>query len=138
MYHKILHEVYIGVGSNLGDRQQNIAAAITHLSRLDGTTVTKASPIYETEPVGGPEQGRYLNGVLEILTSHSPHRLLNELIDIEKQLGRTRKGRNLPRTIDLDILLYDDIILTEKDLVIPHPRMNERDFVIRPLNEIRA
>ena len=138
MHQKPLHRAYIGIGSNLGDRQKNIAAAISHLSRLDGAIVTKTSPIYETEPVGGPRQDKYLNGVLEILTSHSPHRLLNDLLDIEKRLGRTRKGRNLPRTIDLDILLYDDIILTEKDLVIPHPRMNERDFVVRPLNEIRA
>ena len=138
MYHKSLHKVYIGIGSNLGDRQANIAAAINRVSSLDETIVTKTSPVYETEPIGGPPQGNYLNGVFEILTDLSPRRLLDELLAIEKQLGRTREGRNLPRTIDLDILLYDDIILAEKDLVIPHPRMNERDFVTGPLNEIRA
>ena len=135
---KHLHKAYIGVGSNLGDRQANIAAALSRVSRLDETTVTKTSPVYETEPVGGPPQGNYLNSVFEIFTDLSPRRLLNELLTIEKQLGRTREGRNLPRTIDLDILLYDDIILAEKDLLVPHPRMNEREFVTVPLRDIRA
>jgi 2-amino-4-hydroxy-6-hydroxymethyldihydropteridine diphosphokinase len=137
MSHKIFHTVYLGIGSNLGDRQANIAAALQKISNLNRTVLTKISPIYETEPVGGPPQGKYLNGVIEILTSLSPYELLDALRIIEKGAGRTTKGNNLPRTIDLDILLYDDIILHEKDLIIPHPRMNEREFVMRPLNDIR-
>lgn len=132
------HKVYIGLGSNLGDRQANIAEAIEHISKLEGTIVTKTSPLYETEPVGGPEQGKYLNGAAEIFTDLSPRELLNELLGIEIELGRTREGKNLPRTIDLDILLYDDIILAEEGLVIPHPRMNEREFVTKPLKDIQS
>lgn len=132
------HKVYIGLGSNLGDRQANIAEAIERISELEGTVVTKTSPLYETEAVGGPEQGKYLNGAAEILTGLSPRELLAKLLDIEEKLGRTRKGKNLPRTIDLDILLYDDIILSEEGLVIPHPRMNEREFVTKPLKDIQS
>jgi len=131
------HIVYLGIGSNLGDRQANIIEAIKRLSGISKTIVTKVSPLYETEPVGGPPQGKFLNGAIELFTDLSPFELLSELRKIEMNLGRTSKGDNMPRTIDLDILLYDDIILNDNDLVIPHPRMNEREFVMRPLNDIR-
>lgn len=131
-----LHIVYLGIGSNLGDRYDNIVKAVKKLTEIGKTIVTKISPIYETAPIG-PPQGNYLNGVIQLLTALSPQDLLTKLRKIEKELGRLTKGDNMPRTIDLDILLYDDIILNDKDLTIPHPRMYEREFVMRPLNDIR-
>ena len=132
------HKVYIGLGSNLGDRQANILCAVESISAIDGVLLTKVSPIYETDPVGGPPQGKYLNGAIEVICTLSPHGLLERLVHIEIELGRTRKGGGFPRTIDLDILLYGGIILADKDLTVPHPRMEERDFVMTPLRDIRA
>jgi len=128
--------VFIAFGSNLGDRQKNIDNALKLLTR-EGVFVLKRSSIMETDPVGGPSgQGKFFNGVIKVETDLSPHELLQTLLSIEKQLGRVRSVRNAPRIIDLDILFYDDIILDEPDLIIPHPRMKERDFVMKPLLEI--
>jgi 2-amino-4-hydroxy-6-hydroxymethyldihydropteridine diphosphokinase len=131
-------KVYIGVGSNLGKRQGNIVSAVELIGRVTDTVVTKASPLYETEPVGGPPQGKYLNGVIEVLTPLPPKALLDSLLEIERGLGRVRDGRNHPRTIDLDILLYGDIIVADNELIIPHPRMDQREFVTKPLGLIRS
>lgn len=127
---------YIGVGSNLGDRNKNIEEAMKKLDDTGGVKVKRVSNIYETEPVGGPEQGKYLNGVIEIETTFKPKKLLYSLQNIENQLGRVRTVKNGPRTIDLDILLYGDKKIDEQGLKIPHPRMNEREFVMKPLREL--
>jgi 2-amino-4-hydroxy-6-hydroxymethyldihydropteridine diphosphokinase len=127
---------YISIGSNLGDRKKHIESAIEKLEETEKIEVKRVSGIYETKPVGGPKQGKYLNGAIEIETGLGPRELLTKLQDIEKQLGRKRTIKNGPRTIDLDILLYGDSNIDEPDLKIPHPRMRERDFVMKPLKEI--
>ena len=127
---------YIGIGSNLGDRRKYIENAIQKLNETKGIEVKKVSSIYETDPLGGPIQGKYLNGVIEIETEIEPRELLTRLLDIEIQLGRKRTVKNGPRTIDLDILLFGDKKIDEPGLKIPHPRMQRREFVMKPLKEI--
>jgi len=127
---------YIGIGSNLGDREKYIKNAIEKLKEIKGVEVKKVSNIYETEPVGGPKQGKYLNGVIGIETYLDPRELMIKLQEIEKQSGRIRSVKNAPRTMDLDILLYGDKKIDEPGLNIPHPRMCEREFVMKPLKEI--
>ena len=127
---------YIGIGSNLGDRQKYIESAIQRLKETKGIEVKKVSSIYETDPLGGPSQGKYLNGAIEIETEIEPRELLTRLLDIEIQLGRKRTVKNGPRTIDLDILLFGDKKIDEPGLKIPHPRMQRREFVMKPLKEI--
>lgn len=127
---------FISFGSNLGDRNKNIKTAIEYLKELNGVTIKKISSIYETEPVGEPPQEKFLNGIIEIETSLLPDELLDRLKGIESRLGRVKTGENDPRPIDLDIIFYGDIIIDGERIKIPHPRMQERDFVLRPLNEI--
>lgn len=128
---------YLGIGSNLGDRKRNIMQAVKKINALKDTEVIKLSKIIETDAVGGPaNQNKFLNAVLKIKTDLAPFVLLKKLKKIEKELGRTRAIRHGPRTIDLDILLYGNRIINRKNLIIPHPRMFERDFVIRPLLEV--
>ena len=129
---------YLGIGSNLGDRLKNIKSAISKLNSLKNTKVIKVSKIIETEPVGGPiDQGKFLNAALKIKTRLTPLNLLKNLQKIEKQLGRKKTDvRYGPRPIDLDILFYADKIIHSKNLTIPHPRLFEREFVIKPLLEI--
>ena len=127
---------YIGIGSNLGNRQENIDKAVSYLEASEDVELIRQSAICETEPEDGPEQGKYLNGVIEIKTGLSPLDLLRLLNEIEAKLGRKRIIKNGPRTIDLDILLYGDLKIDEKNLTIPHPRMHKREFVLRPLKEI--
>jgi 2-amino-4-hydroxy-6-hydroxymethyldihydropteridine diphosphokinase len=128
------HTVYIAMGTNLGDRLGNLRAAIAALApdiqRLD------ESSIYETEPWGYADQPPFLNMVLRAATDLSSRDLLNRLKGIESTLGRMPSFRNGPRLIDLDILFYDDIILDTPALVIPHPRLHQRAFVLVPLAEI--
>ena len=126
---------FIGIGSNLGDREENIRKAINFLKRNSKIAVEKISSIIETEPEG-PPQGKYLNGVIKIRTDYSPKELLDALQRIERRMGRKREVRFGPRVIDLDILLYGEEIIDEPDLKIPHPRMFERKFVLGPLFEI--
>ena len=129
-------EAYIGVGSNLGDREKNITSAIKALEASEGICISKVSQIYETDPVGGPPQDKYLNGVMKIETGLSARELLKRLLNIEDSLGRQRLVKNGPRTIDLDILTFGDLHIEEEGLVIPHPRMNERDIVKIPMAEL--
>ena len=126
--------VYLGLGSNLGDRLKNIQDALKLLS--DIVTVERISTIRETEPVGGPPQGKYLNAVVKITTSLSAHQLLSLTQTIEQKLGRIRTVANAPRTIDIDILTYDKEHIDDAQLTIPHPRMLVRDFVMKPLSEL--
>ncbi|MBU1913093.1 MAG: 2-amino-4-hydroxy-6-hydroxymethyldihydropteridine diphosphokinase [Candidatus Omnitrophica bacterium] len=129
---------YIGIGSNLGDREKYIESAIKKLKSIKGIEVKRASSIYETDPVGGPRQGKYLNGALELETELEPRELLAKLQAIENELGRKRLVKNAARTIDLDILLYGDKEIDEPGLKIPHSRMRDREFVMKPLKEIYA
>jgi len=132
---------YIGIGSNLGDRRDLIRQAIDALNAEDGVTVVAESELYETdpvgtEPVGDPLQPDYLNGAVAVETLLSPQQLLGELLRIERELGRTRAAPNAPRTIDLDLLLWGDRVIDEEALRVPHPRMHERWFVLKPLADI--
>lgn len=128
---------YIGIGSNLGNRKENIDKAITYLECSEDIKIVKVSSIYETDPVGGPSQGKYLNGVIKIETGLSPSGLLSCLNEIEDRMSRVRSEKNGPRVIDLDILLYGDTKINTEHLSIPHPRMLEREFVLRGLREIK-
>lgn len=133
---KLMVTCCIGIGSNLGDRRKYIDDAIIELTKNENIRFKKASSIYETEPVGHKPQGKFLNGVLEIETSLNPFELLVSLNNIEKALGRVRSIKNGPRTIDLDILYYGNKKINTKDLIVPHPRINAREFVIRGLREL--
>jgi len=129
--------VYLGLGSNLGDRQGHLGRALAALVAAPAIRVIVVSRFIETEPVGGPPgQGMFLNGAARIETDLAPAPLLAELKKIEHRLGRREGPRWGERPIDLDILLYDDLVLETPDLVIPHPRLSERRFVLEPLSEI--
>jgi len=129
-------KAYICLGSNLGDREENLKKAVFSLQPSALIRVSKASSLYETEPVDKKDQGWFLNQVIEVETALAPLELLEYLQEIEVKLGRERKERWGPRTIDLDILLYGDIQIEEADLKIPHPEMHRRAFVLIPLVEI--
>ena len=126
---------FIGLGSNLGDRRAYLRAAVEQL-RAAGDVVG-VSPLYETEPVGGPEdQGPYLNVVVELSTASSPQELLGRCRDLEDAAGRVRTVRWGARTLDADVLLVDGFEVDEADLVVPHPRLWERRFVLQPLADL--
>ncbi|MCZ7608277.1 MAG: 2-amino-4-hydroxy-6-hydroxymethyldihydropteridine diphosphokinase [Planctomycetota bacterium] len=132
---------FIGLGSNLGDREASLRAALDRLAALPLTRLVRESSLMETEPVDSPEgAGLFLNGVAWIETSLAPLELLEALLAIERELGRDRKGqpRNAPRTIDLDLLLYGEQVIDQPELQVPHPRMSEREFVLWPLLQIAS
>ncbi len=131
-----MHLAYIGFGSNIGDRLSYIQNAIHSLSESDGIALQKISSLYETDPVGYAAQNKFLNGVAAIKTDHTPPSLLQITIDIEKSVGRQHRKRWGPREIDLDILIYDNICINTPELVIPHPEMHLRRFVLVPFAEI--
>lgn len=130
------HTAYIALGSNMGDRKAYIDGAVKSLDELEGCSVEKTAEYIETEPYGGVEQDDFLNTVLELRTLLPPEVLLERLHDIENAAGRERTVRWGPRTLDLDIVLYDNLVLDSPDLVIPHMEMHKRDFVLKPLMEI--
>jgi GTP cyclohydrolase-4 len=125
---------YLGLGSNLGDRKQNLAQALELLSKQ--MVIEQVSFIYETEPVGYEEQPLFLNAVCRISTELKPRQILRLAKKIEAKLGRMPGFPNAPRTIDIDILFYGEEVLSSKELIIPHPRLAERAFVLVPLAEI--
>lgn len=127
--------VYVGIGSNLGDRWRNFAFAIQKLAQESEIGVLRTSRVYDTEPVG-PPQPRYLNAVLEIETEVPPEPLLTRLQRIEDAAGRKRDARWAARTLDLDLLLYGDLVWTSPILSVPHPAMTARRFVLAPLAEL--
>lgn len=128
---------YLSIGSNLGDRRKNIRVALEKIRKLEDTKIIRISKIIETKPVGGPgDQNKFLNAALKINTGLSPIKLLKRLQGIEQELGRKKTVRFGPRVIDLDILLYGNKIIQRKNLEISHPRMFEREFVLRPLFQI--
>lgn len=126
---------FVGLGANLGERQQTITRALAALGALERTRVVAASSLYRSAPMdaGGPD---YLNAVAELRTGLDPQALLDALLAIEQTHGRVRGERNAPRTLDLDLLLYDDLVFRSSTLVLPHPRMHERAFVLLPLAEL--
>jgi 2-amino-4-hydroxy-6-hydroxymethyldihydropteridine diphosphokinase len=126
---------YLGLGSNLGDRLANLQRAVDLLADRTGVELLRSSRVYETEPVG-PPQPDYLNAVVEVRTELEPRELLDACLGVEAELGRVRDERWGPRTIDVDILVYDEREIDEPDLVVPHPRMHERGFVLVPLREL--
>jgi 2-amino-4-hydroxy-6-hydroxymethyldihydropteridine diphosphokinase len=127
---------YIALGANLGDRAANLARALDALRATPGVRVVAVSRNYETEPVG-PPQPAYLNAAAGLDTELSAPALLERLHEIEREAGRTRGAeRNLPRTLDLDLLLFGGLVMDAPELVVPHPRMHERAFVLEPLAEI--
>lgn len=128
--------VYLGLGSNLGDRANYLQQAIQRIAETEGIHLLRCSSIYETEPVGYTEQPSFLNQVVQVMTTLAPEPLLRILQRIELDLGRKREIRWGPRTIDIDILVYHDIRMQTETLTLPHPRMNERTFVLIPLSEI--
>ena len=127
---------YLGLGGNLGDRRQHLVAAVESLNAQPGIRVQKISPIYETKPIGVVDQPDFLNLVLEVATELPVRELLARCLWIEAALGRVRIERWGPRTIDIDLLWYDGQTLNEPELVLPHPRMLLRAFVLVPLAEI--
>lgn len=127
---------FIGIGTNMGERMQNINEALTALRLLPRTEVDSVSSIYETEPWGLKEQPYFLNAVIKVTTELSPNALLGALLGIEAAMGRIRTVKNGPRILDLDLLIYDDVVMNTPELNLPHPFICEREFVLKPLTEI--
>jgi 2-amino-4-hydroxy-6-hydroxymethyldihydropteridine diphosphokinase len=128
---------FLALGSNLGDRLEHLRRAAGLLNGDDGVRVVRSSRVYETAPVG-PPQPDYLNAVIEVETTLRARDLLRACLDVERAMGRVRAERWGPRVIDVDVLTYDDERIDEPDLVVPHPRMHERAFVLVPLLELTA
>jgi 2-amino-4-hydroxy-6-hydroxymethyldihydropteridine diphosphokinase len=127
---------YVGLGANLGDREGTIGRAVGLLDATAGIRVRRVSTLRETEPWGPIEQPPFLNGVAALETDLEPRELLDVLLDIEQRLGRVRGERYGPRTIDLDLLLYGEVVVDEPGLAVPHPRLHERRFALEPLAEL--
>ena len=132
-----MNTAFVGIGANLGDRERTLRLALRLLGDREGVTVAAVSSLRETAPVGYLDQPPFLNGAARLVTELSAPELLRVLLDVERQLGRERSGPRFgPRTIDLDLLLYDGVELDEPGLVVPHPRLHERRFVLEPLAEL--
>lgn len=127
---------YLSLGTNIGDREDNLIKAIEELKASSRIEVTKVSDLYETEPVGYDDQDPFYNICIMIETSYSPFELLDYCQAIENKMGRVRLIKNGPRIIDIDILSFDDLVINDERLILPHPRMNERAFVLIPLMDI--
>mgnify|MGYP000981149268 CR=1 FL=1 len=127
--------VYISFGSNIGDREKAIEEALDLIDQ-NQMKITKRSDIYETEPYGYTDQPVFLNGAVEVETKLTCREVLEKLLNIEKEVGRVRKFKWGPRLIDLDIIFFNDEIYDEEDLKVPHTDMQNRDFVLKPLNEL--
>ena len=129
-------QVYLGLGANVGNREETLKKAIEMLDAENEIQLLKTSSFIETKPESKVKQPDFLNGAIEIRTILTPRELLNVTQAIENKLGRVSKGNYDPRTIDIDILFYGDDILAEDDLVVPHPMVQDRGFVLKPLSEI--
>jgi len=127
---------FVGIGSNLGDRETHLRTALEALAAEEGIDAVEVSRLRETEPIGPVEQGPFLNGAVKVTTELPPRELLARLLNIEERLGRVRGERFGPRTIDLDLLVYGDAIVDEPGLTLPHPRLHERRFALEPLAEL--
>lgn len=131
-----MKQAYIALGSNMGNRAENLNKAVWAVSLLPDTVVTAVSKIYETEPVGYKKQDNFYNAVIRVETKLSPRALLGACLGIEAAMGRLRSIKNGPRVMDLDLLLYEGEEMDEPELTLPHPRMEERSFVLSPLCDI--
>ncbi len=127
---------YLSLGSNLGDREANLRRAALLLEETPGVEITGRSSVYRTKPMGYLEQPEFLNQVLKIRTSLPPHALLRRCLEVEEEMGRVRGERWGPRLIDVDVLLYDDEVIEDEELTLPHPEMAGRAFVLVPLLEL--
>ncbi|WP_291569173.1 MULTISPECIES: 2-amino-4-hydroxy-6-hydroxymethyldihydropteridine diphosphokinase [unclassified Clostridium] len=130
------HKAYIAVGSNLGDKEKNIKDALEIINNSKHTKINKIANYYNTEPVGYTDQDEFLNTAIEVKTLLTPQNLMKFLLDVEKSLKRERIIKYGPRTLDLDVIFYDDLINSDEEIIIPHPRMEERLFVLNPLCDI--
>lgn len=130
------HYAFIALGSNLKDPAEQVRLAISEIASLPGTTLLRASSLYRTAPVGYDNQPEFINAIAEISTQLAPLALLRALLALETSHGRERPFPNAPRVLDLDLLLYDDLMMQTPELTLPHPRMHERGFVLLPLAEI--
>jgi 2-amino-4-hydroxy-6-hydroxymethyldihydropteridine diphosphokinase len=130
------HHAYIGFGSNLGDRLNNCRNAIGELAALPSCSLLKTSSFYETSPVGLVDQPSFINGVVLLETAEDAHWLLHQMLEIENSFGRIRTLKWGPRSIDLDLLFFDDQIINTPELSVPHPSLHERRFVLEPLKEV--
>lgn len=126
----------LGIGTNIGDRAENIKTAVESLSLVPGIKVLRESSVYETEPWGYTEQRSFFNNVVEIETELSPNALLGVCLGIEAGMGRVREMRYGPRIIDIDVLVYENVTSDTKELQLPHPRIQDREFVLVPLKEL--
>lgn len=131
-----LHRAFVGLGSNQGEPVAQVRTALSALDRVESTRVTGRSSLYRSAPVGYAAQPDFVNAVAQLTTALDPRRLLRHLFALEQAQGRIRRAPNGPRTLDLDLLLFDALRLDEADLIIPHPRMHQRSFVLVPLLEI--
>ncbi len=127
---------FVGLGANLGDPVAQVTRALAALAELDATRVVRASSLYRTAPIGDADQHDYVNAVALLDTGLAPRALLDAMLGIEHTAGRARSFRNAPRLLDLDLLLYGDQVIDAPGLLVPHPRMHERAFVLVPLVEI--
>jgi len=127
---------FVALGSNLDSPREQVLRAMDELDALPGTRVLRRSSLYRTAPVGNPDQPDFINAVVQIETQSSPEELLHALLGIERRHGRVRDELNAPRTLDLDLLLYEERTIDSPGLQVPHPRMHERAFVLQPLAEI--
>ena len=130
------HNAFIAIGSNLGTPKENCIEAIDIISSNPDIKITSKSSFYQTAPVGNTEQDWFINSVIKISTKLNPDILLSALLKIESKMGRIRKEKWGPRIIDLDLLFYDNLVIKQKDLTLPHPEIQKRNFVLQPLNEI--
>jgi len=134
-----IQDVYLGLGSNLGDRAAHLAAALAEVDALDGVALVESSPVYETAPMGPQDQGAYLNQAARVRTRHRPEALLALLQAIEQRIGRAEPSARQhwgPREIDIDLLLFGDQVVDTPALSVPHPGLAERWFVLRPLADL--
>ena len=130
------HTAYIAFGSNMGNKEENFKNAMKKIEEVNGIKISKVSSFIVTEPWGNQNQEEFLNGAIEVKTYLTPRELMRELLRIENELGRVREIKWGPRIIDLDIVLYDDIVSNDEFVILPHPLMHLREFVLKPLNEI--
>ena len=131
-----MSNIFIALGSNLENPKEQIKQGILSIKDIEGVKILRESYLYETPPVGILDQPNFINAVIKIDSDLSPYELLDKLLKIENMAGRIRVNKNGPRTLDLDILLFDNLILNDENLTIPHPRMHERLFVLLPLKDI--
>ena len=131
-----MSNIFIALGSNLDNPKEQVKQGILSIKNIKGVRILCESYLYETPPVGILDQPNFINAAIKIDSNLSPYELLNKLLKIENLAGRIRIDKNGPRTLDLDILLFDNLILNDKNLIIPHPRMHERLFVLLPLKDI--